>query len=154
VDESLRPKPLLTSVMARCVLVCPSVDVRGCTSLPGPPVGGQANVPGRDASRSSCSFLGRAAPSPPQSLLSGYDDVPDVLWRVGSLGGPCGSGRRRQQEQGQGVAQPVLVVVGAPSSMAGEFSICVGIGEGSVGGRGVCGAHSFAEGPLWSSMAM
>jgi hypothetical protein len=30
--------------------------------------------------------------------------------------------------------------------MAGEFGICVGIGEGTVGGRSVCGAHFFAEG--------
>ena len=89
-----------------------------------------------------------AAPSAPQSLLSGYDDVSDAPWRVGSLEGPCGSWRGRQQEQGQGVAQPVLVVVWAPSSMAGEFGICVGIGESTVGGRGVCGAHSFAEGSV------
>ena len=54
----------------------------------------------------------------------------------------------RQQELGQGVAQPVLVVVGAPSSMAGEFGVCVGIGEGTVVGGGVCGAHSFAEGSV------
>ena len=46
------------------------------------------------------------------------------------------------------MAQPVLVVVGAPSSMAGEFGICVGIGESTVGGRGVCGARSFAEGSV------
>ena len=66
--------------------------------------------------------------------------------RLGHLGvlRCCGG---RQQEQGQGVAQPVLVVVGAPSSMSGEFGICVGIGERAVGGGGVCGAHPFAEGP-------
>ena len=50
-----------------------------------------------------------------------------------------------QQELGQGVAQPALVPVGAPSSMAREFGICVGIGQDTVGGGGVCGAHSFAE---------
>jgi hypothetical protein len=84
---------------------------------------------------------------------SGYDDVEDALWRVGTLEGPSGSWLGRQQEHGQGVPQPVLVVVGAPSSMAGEFGICVGIGESSVDGRCVCGAHPFAEGSavvLWS----
>jgi hypothetical protein len=45
-------------------------------------------------------------------------------------------------------AQPVLVVVGAPSSMAAEFGICVGIDEGTVDCGGVCGAHSFAEGSV------
>src|SRR5215203_5872225 len=54
----------------------------------------------------------------------------------------------RQQGLGQGVAQPVLVVVGAPSSMASEFGVCIGIGQGTVGGRSVCGAHSFAEGSV------
>ena len=39
-------------------------------------------------------------------------------------------------------------MVGAPSSMAGEFGVCVGIGEGTVDGRGVCGAHSFTEGSV------
>ncbi len=134
--ERSRPKPLLTSVMARCVLRwwVSSVDVRGWTSLPGH----------RSVVRPAC----RAGPRPGRpalSLLSGYDELSDALWRVGSLGGPCGSWRGRQQEQGQGVAEPVLVAVGAPSSMAGEFGICVGIGESTVGDRGVCGAHSFAE---------
>jgi hypothetical protein len=66
---------------------------------------GQAEVPGRTASRSFCffSFLGRR-PSSAQSLLSCYDDVSNALWRVGSRGGPYGCWRGRKQEQGQGVA--------------------------------------------------
>ena len=51
-------------------------------------------------------------------------------------------------------SQPVLVVVWAPSSMAGEFGVCVGIGESTVGGRGVCGSLiPSRRGPLAPALA-
>jgi hypothetical protein len=63
---------------------------RGCAWVDEParpPLGGQAGVPGRTASRSSCSFL-EGGHVLAQSLLSGYDEVSARCGGLGHLEGP------------------------------------------------------------------